>query len=368
MKEWRFLDVDWLTYADTAIYRPVLIRAVSEGIVPDTVSFCSFSKPSMIITFLNDPEKEINLDFCKENGIPVRRLIVGGGPIFGDTGYIITLLHLRKNNPKIPASPEKMFEKTLTGVAEGISKHFNIECRFRPINDVEVKCDDGAWRKIGPSGCNYEEKVVQMTSGIQVKENDVNLIASIINAPKEKFQDKQAKSIQERITYLEKIVGRSIDFKELKKIFIEQIEELFDIKLVSGELTKEEKGYYQEMEKEYTSEEFFMERSEKKFGAIPSDVLRKTIQFKIPEGPFVRVITLIRGGAIWDILITGTIHASPLKPRSPIHEIENILKGQPIDKKLFELKIGEILSRPNFSFAKVSPEFLAGKIFECAIQ
>src|SRR4030066_1069473 len=100
MEKWRFLEVDWLTYADTAIYRPVLIRAVSEGIVPDTVSFCTFPKPSMITAFLNDPEKEINLDFCKKNGIPVRRLIIGGGPIFGDTGYVITLLHLKKNNPK----------------------------------------------------------------------------------------------------------------------------------------------------------------------------------------------------------------------------------------------------------------------------
>jgi len=341
---------------------------VSEGIVPDTVSFCTFSKPSMITAFLNDPEKEINLDFCKEKGIPVRRLIIGGGPIFGDTGYIITLLHIRRDNPKIPASPEKMFEKTLTGVANGISKHFSIECRFRPINDVEVKCEDGTWRKIGPSGCNYEEKAVQMTSGIQVKENDANLIASIITAPQEKFQDKQAKSIQERITYLEKIVGRSIDFKEIKKIFMGQIEELFDVKLIPGEFSKKEKDYYQEMEKEYTSEEFFMERSEKKFGAIPLDVVKETIQFKVPEGPFVRIITLIKDDAIWDILITGTIHASPLRPTSPVHEIEKILKGQPIDKKLFELKIGEILNRPNFSLAKVSSELLADKIYECAIQ
>jgi len=32
------------------------------------------------------------------------------------------------------------------------------------------------------------------------------------------------------------------------------------------------------------------------------------------------------------------------------------------------LKIGEILSRPNFNFAKVSSELLADKIFECAIR
>jgi hypothetical protein len=207
-----------------------------------------------------------------------------------------------------------------------------------------------------------------MSSGIQVKENDTKLISSIINAPKEKFADKQTKTIQERITYLEKIVGRTIHLDEIKEIYINQIERLFDIKLVPGGLTEKEKIYYQEMEKEYTSDDFFMERSEKRFGTVPPDAVRKTLQFKVPEGPFVRIITFTKNDSIWDILITGTIHASPLTPTSPIHEIEKALKGQPIDKKLFELKIEEILNRPNFNFARVTPELLANKIYECVSQ
>jgi len=368
MEKWRFLGVDWLTYAETVNYRQALMKARSEGIVPDTVSFCTFKKPSMIITYFNDPEKEINLDFCRERGIPVSRLVIGGGPIFGDTGYIIVFLHIGRKNPKVPPDAEKMFEKTLTGVAAGISEFFNVECRYRPINDIEVKCDDGIWRKIGPSGCLYEEKAVQMTSGIQVKENDVNLIESIISVPEEKFVDKQTKSVQERITYLEKIAGRNIDLGELKEFYIDRIEKIFEVTLVPGELTANERRYIRDMEKEYTSEEFFMEKSERRFGTIPSDVVRKTVQFKVPEGPFVRIITFTKNDKIWNILISGMIHASPLRPTSPIHEIEKALKGQPVNGELFESKIKEILTRPNFNFAKVSPEFLANKIYECATQ
>jgi hypothetical protein len=57
-----------------------------------------------------------------------------------------------------------------------------------------------------------------------------------------------------------------------------------------------------------------------------------------------------------------------LRPTSPIHEIEKALKGQVIDEELFESKIAEILNRPNFNFAKVSAEFLASKIYQCATQ
>lgn len=366
MENWRFLEVHWMTYAETAIYRPVLMRARGEGIIPDTVSFCTFPRPSMITTFFNDPEKDINLIFCKEKGIPVYRTIASGGPIFGDTGYTFTFLHIGRKNPKIPPDAEKMFEKTLTGIASGISEYFNIDCRFRPLNDIEMRCDDGIWRKIGPSSCFYEEKAIQMGSGIQVKKPDLDLIASAITPPAQKFVDKQAKNIQERIAYLEKVVGRSIDLWEIKKIYMNQIQKGFEVQLVQGEFTEKEKSYYKEMEREYTSEEFLMERSERKFDTLPSDVVRKIIHFKVPEGPLVRIITFIKDDTVWDILISGTIHASPLRPTSPIHEIEKALRGQPIDENLFESKIGEILNRPNFNFAKVSSGLLASKIYECA--
>jgi lipoate-protein ligase A len=241
MEKWRFLEVDWLSYAETAIYRPVLMRAVGEEMVSETVSFCKFPVPSLVLNFFNDPQKEIDLEFCMKNKIPVYRVISSGGPIFGDTGYIFTFLHLKRNNPKVPPDVPKMFEKTLAGIAEEISDHFVVECRFRPLNDLEVKCPDGLWRKIGPSSCVYEEKAIQMGSGIQVKEPDAELIASAITPPPEKFVDKDAKSIQERITYLEKVVGREINLREIRDIYIDNIEKVFQVKLDPGELTDNER-------------------------------------------------------------------------------------------------------------------------------
>ena len=368
MEKWRFLEVDWLSYAETAIYRPVLMRAVGEEIVPETVSFCRFPVPSLVLNFFNDPQKEIDLEFCRRKEIPVYRVISSGGPIFGDTGYIFTFLHLKRSNPKVPSDVPKMFEKTLTGIAGGISDHFGIECRFRPLNDVEVKCDDGLWRKIGPSSCVYEEKAIQMGSGIQVKEPDADLIAAAISAPPEKFVDKEAKSIQERITYLEKVVGREIDLQEIIDIYVDQIEKVFQVELDPGELTDNEKSYYDEMEKEYTNDDFFMERSEERFGDIPLDVARKSIQFKVPGGPFIRIIVLKKDDRIKDMIISGSIHASPLRPTTPIHEIEKTLIGKLIDKRLFESKIDQVMDRQGFQIAKVSPEFLAQKIYECALS
>ena len=79
-----------------------------------------------------------------------------------------------------------------------------------------------------------------------------------------------------------------------------------------------------------------------------------------------RIIVLTKGDQISDMIISGTIHASPLRPTTPIHEIEKALRGQPIDKALFEARIGQVLSREGFHIAKVSPELLAEKTYDCA--
>jgi lipoate---protein ligase len=368
MEQWRFLEVSGITYAETAVYRPVLMRARSEGLVPDTVSFCTFPGPSLITNYFNDPEKDINLDFCRNRGIPVYRTLASGGPIFGDTGYTFTFLHLARSNPKVPQNAEKMFEKALTGIAAGISERFAVQCRFRPLNDLEIRSTDGTWRKVGPSSCFYEEKAIQMGSGLQVKKPDLDLIGSAITPPAQKFADKEAKTIQERITYLEHAVGRTIDLREIKQIYIDSLERVFEIELVPGEVTGPEKSLYQQMQREYTSESFFMERSERKWNPVPPDLLRKMACFKVPEGPLVRVITLVKEDRIWDLMISGSIHASPLRPTSPIHEIERALRGQRIDEDLFARIIAEILGRPDFHFARVSPSWLAEKIYECAMQ
>jgi len=92
------------------------------------------------------------------------------------------------------------------------------------------------------------------------------------------------------------------------------------------------------------------------------------IQFKVPQGPFVRIATYVKEDRIKHLLISGNLYASPLRPTSPIHEIEKALEDQPIDMALFKKEIEGILSRPHFNLAGLSPELLSGKIHECATQ
>jgi hypothetical protein len=180
--------------------------------------------------------------------------------------------------------------------------------------------------------------------------------------------DKETKSVRDRITYLENAAKKAIDLEEVRRVYIDSIETGFQVRLTPGKLTEKENAYYNEMEREYTSEEFLMERSERKFGKLPADFLRNMIQFKVPQGPFVRIVTYVKEDRIKNLLVSGNLYASPLRPTSPIHEIEKALEDQPVNLDLFKKTIQGILNRPNFNLAGLSPEFLAGKIYECATQ
>ncbi len=111
MEKWRFLEINWLTYAETAIYRPVLMRARSEDIVPDTVSFCTFPGPSLIVTFFNDPEKDVNLRLCREKSLPVYRTIGMGA---GTMGHSIAMVFARRGyEVDLVDVKEEVFHKAL---------------------------------------------------------------------------------------------------------------------------------------------------------------------------------------------------------------------------------------------------------------
>ena len=367
-QKWRFLEVDWLTYAQTAVLRPTLLKAVSERIVPDTLTFCSFPRPSVILNFFNDPDKDIDLKFCRQRDIPVYRVISSGGPIFGDTGYIFAFIHAARSSPSIPSTVEKMFAKTLLGIAQGLSERFDIEVRFRPLNDLEARDTDGVWRKIGPSSCFYNNQAIQMGSGIQIHQPDLELMSSIIIPPPEKFRDKQAKSIQERVTCLDNIVGRKVEIWEVKQVYVTQVEKTFGVELSHGDLCRQELDYFKKFEEEYTSENFLMERSEKRLDQLPEGIQRRQLEYKVSGGPLIRIICFTKGGRIWRIIITGSIHASPLLPSSPVHEIENALMETPIDRKAILDKVVRVMERPNYEIPGVVPEELAEKIELCCMK
>ncbi len=146
---WRLLELDVDSYAEATIsLSPAIARTLEEEKVPETLAMYTHRHPSIIMGRQNDPDVDINYDYCQEAGIIVKRIPVPG-TIFGHTGYIMNVLHVHRD--RIPGAIPDVFATLNKQFAAAFTKEWGVEARHRPINDLEI-LTDGVWQKVGPFG------------------------------------------------------------------------------------------------------------------------------------------------------------------------------------------------------------------------
>jgi hypothetical protein len=108
-----------------------------------------------------------------------------------------------------------------------------------------------------------------------------------------------------------------------------------------------------------TSEPWFYNRAERmKFAETPivEEVTKGEARVKIPQGPFVRATVLVKDDRLYNVLITGTLHAAPMIPESPVDVMERELKDSPIDQKTILEKVKKIYDTEGYEIPNISPE------------
>jgi lipoate-protein ligase A len=189
---------------------------VMEGDSLPTVVLSVFPEDSFTVGVLDDPEKAIDLDFCRQKGTIVRRRNTTGGTIYTAKGSAVICYYLRTSDPSVPQNIGEAFPRILGDFAAATRQLFGFPARYRPLNDVEVK-----GRKLMPSSCKIERNTLVFRLVLNVKPQNVEITSKAILLPPEKVQDKALKTVEERLTHLEREAGReitSLDIRPFKKI------------------------------------------------------------------------------------------------------------------------------------------------------
>ena len=370
--EWRHIKKR-TGVADMFAIFPSITEAVSQGNIADTIFQGRLLRDAIGLGFFSDPEKDIDIRYCEEHDIEWKmRAVAGGGPVWMGAGQAWIGLFAKQRPPRIPATLGELYEKFLGGIAETLSQRLKIKARYRPVNDIEVRTEKGNWKKIGICSAQSKENAVSIFSAIQVKQVPMQKASRAIVPPPEKFADKDAKSISERMTCLESELGVEISVKDLESLLSEAVAKSFDIKLAPGELTERELKLKRDYHELLTSDESLFGRSERgKFKDVPPDIKRSEVLFKVPQGPFVRITILMDPATkeIYDLLITGAIHVMPLTPQaSPIHEMERRLKGVPLQEEFIREKLNEVFKLPGYEIVGASAEDFAKHFMKAISQ
>lgn len=227
---WRLVDTGPAPGPRTAALDEAIARARGAGEVPNTLHFYRRRPPAVTIGYSLDAKREVDLDFCRREGIDVVRRLSGGGAIFTDDRQLVYSLTTKE---VLPFGAASSLAVVCTAVAEAISS-LGVEAVFAPVNDVLVN-----GRKVSGSAQMRKWGVV-LQHGTVIVDSDPRIMFSALRVPREKRLKRAAGDPRARVTTLREQLGRLPSMDEVRSALVASFERTFNVPIVPGSLTEKE--------------------------------------------------------------------------------------------------------------------------------
>jgi len=166
----------------------------------EALSLVSPATPYVCIGFHQDVEQEVDVAFCKTNGIPVFRRDLGGGAVYLDGDQYFFHLILHKDHPAVSRNKEAFYKKFLQPVAQ-VYRRMGIQAEYKPINDLVV-----GGRKISGTGVGEIGDCIVFVGNLIMDFNN-DMMSRVLKVPDEKFRDKIYKTLRNNLSTIRRELG-----------------------------------------------------------------------------------------------------------------------------------------------------------------
>jgi len=216
-----------------------------------TLRFYKWKPSAISIGYFQSIEEEVNLELCKQHGIDVVRRITGGGAVYHDMNGEITYSFV---SPEyiLPNKILDSYRLICGAIAQGLKK-FGLKAEYVGINDIVV----GGKKISGSAQTRRYGNILQ--HGTVLLRVDVKKMFSFLRVSKEKISDKEIKSIEERVTSIEREIG-DVNEVEVIKAIIEGFKEKMGLEFYEGKIEEKEIKMANELRKKYESKEWNFKR------------------------------------------------------------------------------------------------------------
>ena len=304
-------------------------------------------KPFVSIGYFQDAGLEVDLDYCRREGLPVFRREVGGGTVYLDRNQIFYHVIWNRDNPRFPKKISEVYQYLSVPPIETYGE-FGIKTEFREVNDIITR--EG--RKIaGLGGSDIGESMVFV--GSVILDFDYDKMTKAIKVPDEKFRDKVFKTMKENVTTMKRELGILPPRREIVRVLKEKFEKVLG-RLEPVELDEEIVRKMTELARWFNSPEFLYKKTPK----IPRGVkIKEGIEILYgmykAKGGLIRTAQEVERKTLKDIVITGDF---TLYPKESLTVLEEGLKGMERERTKLITRIEEFYEKTGAETPGVEPE------------
>ena len=325
LEKWRLLDLGPIPPIETQIIYDMIAQGITEGESENTLIICWPAEPLVSLGHFQEIEADIDTNFCRENNIFFTRRVIGGGGVYLDDGQMFYQIIGRIDSPTTPRKIDDYYRKFLEAPVQAY-RNLGIDAEFKPVNDLIVN-----GKKISGNGAG-DVGDARILTGNLIFDFNFDMMVKVLKVPSEKFRDKIAQSLRERMTTIKLETGSMPDRDKVKEDLIRLYEETLDIEFVRGELNDWEKARMKELYPKYQSDEWLHWR---RSGRIPEARTVKisattsigTSNYKAPGG-LIRSTVEVVDEKISEVVISGDFF---MLPNEAISQLEKELIGSTIE-------------------------------------
>ena len=299
MKLYQLETVSW---QDSQLLYHALPRLGREGLI-----LLSPASPYVCIGYHQDAAQEVDVDYCRQNDIPIFRREVGGGAVYLDGAQLFWQLVIHKDNPLVPVGKDAFYNKFLQAPIEAY-RALGIPAEYKPVNDIIANN-----RKVSGTGVGEIENHIIFVGNLIV-DFDYEMMARVLKVPDEKFRDKVYKTIYENLSTIKREIENVPPNDELWTLMVDKFAATLGPLDAQSKVDDEWRAKTGELAEQFLTDEWLFrgrpQREERKV-KIRAGVEVRHKMHKAPGG-LIRAVTQVEDDVIVHVDISGDFFFYPV--------------------------------------------------------
>lgn len=320
---------------------------------PDTLTLVNPIEPYVCVGYHQEVDKEIDVDYCTENHIPIVRRQVGGGAVYLDRNQMFW--HYIVHRSRAPYRIEELYDRFLQAPVQAL-RAFGISAVHRPVNDIQVE-----GRKIGGTGAAEIGDAVVIV-GSMILDFNYTLMARVLKVPSEKFRDKVYQSLETYLTTLKReLREQAPDREHQKEVLLAETERALGVRTLTGELTSREREHMPTVEKRLASREWtYLKTGLSARGVKIAEGVRVVEGTHKAPGGLIRATAVIKDDQIQEIAISGDFF---FYPPDDLSTLEAELRGTPFTETAIRDTVARFIEARAVQVPRVNAEDFMSALF-----